>query len=85
MNLERVSEIGRPSSGVPTARKSRGRAISPGPAAGRRGEPKAGQISYPLAACSFTTSICLSGSWPMKQSITNAAWPKHRAKVGCTQ
>jgi hypothetical protein len=30
LNLERVSGIGRPSSGVPTARKSRGRGISPG-------------------------------------------------------
>jgi hypothetical protein len=32
MNLERVSGIGRPSSGVPTARKSRGRGdLPPGP------------------------------------------------------
>jgi len=38
MNLERVSGIGRPSSGVPTARKSRGRGDLPGPAAGRRGD-----------------------------------------------
>ena len=31
MNLERVSGIGRPRSGVPTARKSRGRTSPPGP------------------------------------------------------
>src|SRR5205809_7814804 len=53
--------IGRPSSGVPTAYKSRGRAISPGVRRRSPRRPKADQISYQLAACSFTTSICFVG------------------------